>query len=235
MTAGPRYSYTWTPASPTVPRVTTSRTELTHIGIAYVVLTVDLTVIFFGGGLLFGGAGISALLSGLAVGVAAVAALTGFVCHELAHKVYAQRHGFWAEFRMSPIGLVFSLFSAFLGFLWAAPGATVIGGMSVIDRENWGRTSLAGPLSNLGFAAVFYAGAVVTFAVGSWFYFYFVLLAWTNAWFATFNLVPLGPLDGAKVFHWRKDTWVGALVIAGAFTVLLYLMLYQVTTPLLGH
>jgi Zn-dependent protease len=236
MSSGPPYYYSWTPAAPPVARVSTSRTEILHLAIAFVVLTVDLTVLFGGGGLLTGsGAGFHALASLSIVLIAATAALTGFLCHELAHKIYAQRHGFWAEFRMSPFGLVFSLVTAFLGFLWAAPGATVISGMSQVDRTNWGRTSLAGPLSNVMFAAIFYAGAIATYNVNAWVYSALILLAWVNGWFATFNMIPVGPLDGAKVLHWNPRTWITAIVLIGAFTAVLTLVLYGVTTPLLGQ
>jgi len=236
MSSGSPFSYTWTPAAPPAARVSTSRTEILHLSIAFVVLTVDLTILFGGGGLLTGGgAGFHALASLAVVGIAAAAALTGFLCHELAHKFYAQRHGFWAEFRMSPFGLFFSLLTAFFGFLWAAPGATVISGMSQIDRPNWGRTSLAGPLSNVTFAVIFYAGAIATYDLNAWASSALVLLAWVNAWFATFNLIPVGPLDGAKVLRWSSQTWVVSILLIGAFTAVLTLVLYGVTTPLLGH
>ncbi len=230
------YRYTWSAARPTVTRVSTSRTEIVQILIAYVVITVDLTVIFFGGGVLSGGHGIASLLSGTAVLVAAVAALTGFVCHELAHKVYAQRHGFWAEFRMSLFGLAFSLVTSLLaGILWAVPGATVVSGMSDVDRENWGRTSLAGPASNATFALVFFAGAFGAFLAHSWVASLLVFVAWVNGWFGTFNLIPFGPLDGAKVYRWRKSVWLAALLLVGAFTALLTLIFAGYLTPLLGH
>jgi Zn-dependent protease len=238
MSSGPYYTTTWTPARPPVAAVTTSRTEIRHLVIAFAVLTADFAVLLGGGGLIFGtGGGLLSVASAplilLAV-VAPLAALTGFVCHELAHKVYAQRHGFWAEFRMSPFGLVFSLFTAFLGFLWAAPGATVIGGMSDMDRRNWGRTSLAGPGSNLVFALVFYGVAVGTYVTHSWLWFWFLVLAWLNGYFATFNLLPFGPLDGAKILRWSARAWVAALVVIGGLTVLLTLMVYGLATPVLG-
>jgi len=121
-------------------RVTTSATELLHLVIAFAVLTIDIalvrTQISVTG--VPGSLSLEGFLASL--GVSALAALTGFVAHEMAHKVVAQRHGFWAEFRMSPAGLFFSLATALFGFLFALPGATVIGGMGNV-RE-WGRTSI---------------------------------------------------------------------------------------------
>ena len=150
----------------------------------------------------------------------AIAALTGFLAHELAHKVSAERAGFWAEFRMSPMGLLVSLATAFLGFLLAAPGATVVSGMS--DARQWGRTSLAGPVVNLvegaafaiGALAVAHVAASATYWIDSlW------LLAFFNGWFATFNLIPLGPLDGRKVLRWSSGVWIVAFAVSAVFTV----------------
>lgn len=235
VTSRPNYYYTWTPTQPATARLSTSRTEILQIGIAYVVLTVDLILILTGAGILFGQPGqfVSRISLPLVL-AAAGAALTGFVGHELAHKVVAQRHGFWAEFRMSPFGLIFSLFTASLGFLWAAPGATVVSGMSMIDRENWGRTSLAGPLENISFGVVFYVGSIGLYLAHSPSYFWLLLLAWVNGWFATFNLIPFGPLDGAKVLRWRTSIWIASFVLIGLFTAVTFLAFEIYGTPVFG-
>ncbi len=235
MTSGPNYYYTWTPTRAETTRLATSPTELLNLGVAYVVLTFDLILILTGAGLLYGQT--SSFLSRLSLPLvlsAAGAALTGFICHELAHKVVAQRRGFWAEFRMSPIGLIFSLFTATLGFLFAAPGATVISGMSPIDRESWGRTSLAGPLTNISFGVLFYASSIGAYLAHSPTTFWLLLLAWVNGWFATFNLIPLGPLDGAKVLRWRASVWILSFVLIGAFTAVTFLAFEFYGTPLFG-
>lgn len=236
MSSGPTYYYTWSPAQASAARVSTSRTEVLHILLAFGVLTLDLVLILGGGGLLFGtGRGLLSAITPAIVLVSAAAVLTGFVCHELAHKVYAERHGFWAEFRMSPVGLVFSLITSVAGFLWALPGATVVNGMSPTDRDRWGRTSLAGPATNAFFGAAFYGGALAAYTAHAWFYPWLVLLAWFNAWFATFNLFPFGPLDGAKVLRWNAPVWAATIVAFGAFTVVTFLALYGVTNPYLGR
>lgn len=215
----------WTPNSAywtgTQPRerhhVTTSVTELSHLAIAYSVLVLDILLIegfirFSNGAL-----EVSVFETGLAFSLAA--AFTGFIAHEMAHKISAQRYGFWAEFRMSPVGLLVSLATAFAGFLFAAPGATIVGGMG--DVREWGRTSLAGPALNLVEGGAFFA-----VGVGTWPLFHsgtlwsvLLLLAFINGWFAAFNLIPFGPLDGAKVWRWRRDVWVGCFALALAFAI----------------
>jgi len=234
VTSGPTYHYTWTAAQAPTARITTSRTELIQIGIAYAVLTLDLVLLFSGSGFFLGGSGGFAFNVSLPLVLASAgAALTGFVAHELAHKVVAQRHGFWAEFRMSPFGLIFSLLTASLHFLWAAPGATVVSGMSAVDLPNWGRTSLAGPVTNLGFATVFYAASVGLYLAHSPYFIWLLLLAWVNGWFATFNLLPFGPLDGAKVLRWSTPIWLASILGIGAFAGVTTLAFYVYGNPLL--
>src|SRR5437879_13368919 len=72
------------------------------------------------------------------------------------HKVVAQRYGLWAEFRYNPRGLVFAfIFAAAIGFLYGAQGANWISG--AVTKEQNGRISAAGPVTNLVISAVPYA------------------------------------------------------------------------------
>lgn len=214
-------------------RITTSSTELLQIGIAYAVLTFDLVLIFGNVSALdgFDTSFLSQYFLPLVL-TAAAAALTGFVAHEMAHKVSAQRRGFWAEFRLSPVGLLVSVVTALLGFLWAAPGATVVGGVSERDSEDWGRISLAGPLTNVAFGVVFYVGSIALFLALSITYYWLLVLAFVNAWFGTFNLLPIGPLDGRKVLRWSTGVWVVAFVGIAAFTAVVAVALYVYGDPL---
>jgi Zn-dependent protease len=209
------YSYTTGPPAPRRGAVSTSRQELTQIGIAYAVLTAALLIILSRSSFL---AGFASAITPVIAGTAAAAALTGFVAHELAHKIVAQRRGFWAEFRMWPAGLILALVTATLGFLWGAPGATVVSGMSASDRADWGRTSVAGPLANVGFGLVFLATGVTAFRLGwgAGATYWIFSLAWINGWFGTFNMVPLGPLDGRKVLRWSAAVWAGTIVFTGS-------------------
>jgi Zn-dependent protease len=192
----------------------TSPTELAHLTIAFFVLTLDFV-------LLYGGLTVFDIRTELLlIGIAAAAALTGFVAHEIAHKISAQRRGYWAEFRLSILGLLVSVITAAIGFLFAAPGATMIGGDA--DSADMGRISLAGPATNFALALAFLAGAfaVGAFPGGDLLSVVLLFLAFVNAWFAAFNMIPIGPLDGAKVLRWNGTIWAGSFigfaVLAGA-------------------
>lgn len=223
-------NYQWSSTSaPTPGRITTSRTEIRDILIAFAVLTFDLVLILGGTTVLAAGSSAGISFNASIVVLAAAAALTGFLAHELAHKVAAQRRHCWAEFRMFPMGLVLSVFTAFVGFLFAAPGATMVGGM--YDIRSWGRTSLAGPVTNLVFGTAFFGGAYAAafFGAGPFPLYALIILAFFNAWFAAFNLIPLGPLDGRKVLNWNPTVWVLAMTASAALAALAY------ATVFVGH
>lgn len=130
-----------------------------------------------------------------AILVSAVTVGLGFLLHELAHKFSAQYYGHWAEFRSDDKMLLFAIVSAFLGFIFAAPGAVYIRG-NVSKREN-GIISAAGPITNLVLAAIFYSLQPI---LGGFAY-YGALI---NSFLALFNMIPIMNLDGAKVLAWNK-------------------------------
>lgn len=233
---GGRYSYTvWTPAAPPLASQPTSKTEIVQILVAFLVLTADLVIILSGRGLLEGGtpAGLFAPLPLYYVLLALSAALTGFIAHEMAHKFIARRLGYWAEFRVWPTGLLLSVITSAGGFLFAAPGATMVSGMDPRDRVRWGKTGAAGPVSNLVFAAGFYAASIGTYRLGAGIVVPLLFLAYINSVFAAFNLLPIGPLDGAKVLRWGTGHWISAFVGA-ALALGVCLTAYSYGSPFLA-
>lgn len=155
--------------------------------------------------------GTSLLSSRASVVIVLVLAFTAsFLMHEMAHKVTAQRHGLWAEFRLTVWGALITLISIISPFKIISPGAVMIAG--VADKDTIGRTAVSGPFTNL----VICAGSLaVTFIVpeeGNPFFGAVVFIAAFNAFIAVINLLPFGILDGWKVFQWSKLIWALAFV-----------------------
>src|SRR5438445_3044826 len=132
-----------------------SREEYGHILLACGALIAAFTISFVSP--LYGSVRTTQSILIIVVG-ATVAVLTGFFLHELAHKVVAQGYGAWAEFRSSRTALIMAIFTAFLGIVFAAPGAVYIAGP--LTREQNGRVSLVGPMTNFVIALLF---------TGAWF------------------------------------------------------------------
>ncbi len=139
----------------------------------------------------------------------------GFVFHELAHRYAARSFGCFAEYRMWPPGLLLALLFAPLGVVFAAPGAVMIWPRVDIwarpiwlGKREYGIVSLLGPLANMSLALTFFLLRIpFPSTITS-------LGARVNAGLAFFNLLPLTPLDGSKVFRWNKVLWGVAMVVA---------------------
>ncbi len=148
------------------------------------------------------------------IGMALVAVSLGFVFHELGHRLIARRFGYFAEYAMWPMGLMVALGFSLFGFVFAAPGAVMIYpratvlGTASLSRQKIGLISLAGPATNISLAVVFLVLDFIQPAL------LFTLGVRINTWLALFNLIPFGPLDGAKILKWNKGIWL--ISIAGA-------------------
>ena len=214
------------------PRVAFSRLELLHLLGALVVLTVAFTFILDPRpvGSLSDSLELITHPDGIVWLTSFVGMATGFVLHELAHKVVAQRYGHWAEFRaaFSFLGVTLAA-AAFLRILLAAPGAVLIQGR-VTPREN-GLISLVGPGVNLVVAVLTYGGFLLGFYVSpDWAVddtdvapFMLLGVAQVNALLSMFNLVPFGPLDGRKVLRWNRAVYTLAMAASvGLFLAVLF-------------
>ena len=143
--------------------------------------------------------------------IAAVSVGTGFLLHELGHKLVAQRYGCFAEFRSFDQMLILAILMSFFGFVFAAPGAVMIQGP--VGRKRNGMISAAGPIVNL-VLALFFIFILLIFPTGFLkvlaFYGFFI-----NTWLALFNMIPFGIFDGAKVLRWDKKVY--GIIVAIAF------------------
>ncbi|MGD1055070.1 MAG: AN1-type zinc finger domain-containing protein [Nitrososphaerales archaeon] len=231
LTAPPTTTFTWSDSSyPTAPAIKPgspfSEVEVRDILVAYLGLGVAFFIAFVGIGTVLslkpGNFFVKIPRIDLSpfqvLGVSLIAVGPGFVLHELSHKFTARRYGYWAEFRVWPLGLLLALVTSMIGFIFAAPGATYISGINITKPEN-GRISIAGPLTNVAVALAFFP--LLVFGEGFWGYLgsYGVFI---NIWLAIFNMLPIMPLDGAKVFSWSKIRWV--LLFAPLMIIFLYLV-----------
>ena len=183
-----------------------SATEIRDIVISVAVLSVAFAI-------MFSRAGWRGFTMLELIGISAIIVCTSFVIHELAHKFVAQRLGAWAEYRMYPFGLMLALMLSFMGVIFAAPGVVYINGY--IDDEDNGKISAAGPAVNIimGTFAV-----IMAYMTGGVLSSIFWIMATINAFFAVFNMIPILPFDGSKIFKWNVAVYL--LTVAAAVALL---------------
>lgn len=210
---------------PRRPGVRFSQVELRQLAIAILALSAAMTLLFVnpfrpGSSLVA-----APLTIGLFFATSLVAVGTGVGVHEVAHKVVAQRYGHWAEFRYNPFGLVLAFVFAAMGFLYGAPGATMVEG--AVTREQSGKMGAAGPVTNIGFALLFLGILAIVNppASGAGFDATTIVIlimnfgAFINLILAGFNMIPVPPLDGSRVWAWNKLAFAGIVVTVVALFV----------------
>jgi len=135
------------------------------------------------------------------------------------------KYGFWAEFQKNNLMLVVAVaLAALAGVVFAAPGATMIYAPS-LTREQNGKISAAGPVTNLllciPFALILFLGSAVDIrlmglnvisTLG-------MIGLQVNAMIAAFNMLPVSVLDGKKVLAWNPVVFV--VLIGASFGILL--------------
>lgn len=207
-------------AQPRKPGVHFSSTEIRQLLIAILALSGAFTVLF----VRYDPAYLeNPFILLILFGVSFLSVGTGVGLHEIMHKIVAQRYGLWAEFRYDLRGLALAFVFAFIGFIFGAPGATWISG--TVTREQNGRISAAGPVTNIVLGTAFllaWMATPATSAVADTLAFAFYEVAIINVVLGGFNLIPVMPLDGAKVWAWNKGIWVGLVAIVAVLVVVVF-------------
>ncbi len=206
-----------------------SRRERIDLLIAWVAISIAFAIIFIApGGFLGSGIKIHPLTAVLFFVISFLTVGIGFVFHEMAHKFLAMHYGYWAEFRKDDMMLLVAVvMAAAVGFVFAAPGATVIYSNSPfgggLGRKENGIISAAGPAINLLLCIPFALLLLVTggktgLLSGNLFSSIGLIGLQVNAMLAAFNMLPVSVLDGRKILSW--NTGVFLVLIIAAFGTL---------------
>ncbi|MGC8619935.1 MAG: site-2 protease family protein [Thermoplasmata archaeon] len=189
------------------------REEIFDIIIATIILSIAFTLAFFG-------LRVSPLSFTIYFLISLLAVLTGFVGHEMLHKFTAFKYDYYAEFKRWNLGLLIALVTSFFGIVFAAPGATNIYGY--VDKNTNGKIAASGPVYNLILGIFFISISYILQGIGSQIAQFIGMI---NIWLSFFNLWPIPPLDGSKVFRWNLPIYIILLLISGYLTVRYVFML----------
>ncbi len=189
-------------------RISTSRRELIDLIKAWVAISLAFAILL-GGSILSLNFINFFMISSLSVGL-------GFIAHEMAHKITAQKYGCKAEFRAWDKMLILAVIMAFLGFVIAAPGAVMISGP--VGRRRNGKISAAGAIANLVIATICLSLLLIP-VTGILFLIarYGFLI---NTWLALFNMIPFWMFDGKKVYNWNKAVYFIMVGVSISFLIL---------------
>jgi len=190
--------------------IQTSEVELRDILKAWAAISFAFAVLLSGGQIFSSEFLSSFVMAALTVGV-------GFLLHELAHKLVAQRYGCFAEFRSFDSFLILSIAMSFFGFVFAAPGAVMIAGPVGVRRN--GIISAAGPMTNIALAFIFLA--FLFMIPQGWLSQFCYYGLYINSFLALFNMLPFLNFDGAKVWPWSKAVYFAIVAISGSLMLML--------------
>jgi len=208
-----------------------SRREEADLFLAWMAISLSFAIIKIApNGILGPIKSVDPLLALIYFGISLLTVGIGFIFHEMAHKFTAIRYGYWAEFRKdNSMLLVAVALASLVGFVFAAPGATVIysnsaSGQGLSRREN-GIISASGPVVNLLLCIPFALCIIIPAlffpagpGVGNLISQIGIFGIQINAMIAAFNLLPISILDGRKVMAW--NILVFAVLIIISFGVL---------------
>lgn len=143
--------------------------------------------------------------------------VSAFLIHELAHRLIAAKGGFRSRFVISPPWLLVTIISGFLPIKIIAPGYVEVGAFSPVTPLSfkWLLYSVAGgPASNIVLAIITLPLAKIVPGL--------LAVSTINAYVAFFNLLPIPPLDGSKIFSTTKSLWALLFIISAALLAISY-------------
>jgi len=162
---------------------------------------------------------------------------TAFLFHEFGHRQVAVHFGLQTKFRLLTFGMIltvsglvfglYSLISGGLGFpSLALPGAVVVLGLSKIDRTT-GLCKAAGPIVNLVYGTILF---IISFIIPTYPLNQLIgVAASLNFMLGTFNMIPIGILDGQNIWKWNKKIYIA---LAGSLLILLIITYTLVYAPI---
>jgi Zn-dependent protease len=135
--------------------------------------------------------------------------------HTLSHKFVAKRINLIANFKLWVRGTISSVGLTLLLSIFAPLKILCFEGLEIakyrfkvgkrkLTYEEVGIISLAGPTVNLLLAILLWIFQTPLSP----------LIVSVNCWLALFTILPIEPLDGSRIFYWKKWVWLLFLILS---------------------
>jgi len=140
-----------------------------------------------------------------------------FFLHEMGHKFMARKLGCMATYKLWTTGLLIGIITIFFGLIGVGFAFIALGFVEIMPYSfgRWGFKVVKLTPKDLGLISLAGVGINVLFAVI--FKMFpdplFQKLSYFNGLFALFNLLPIPPLDGSKIFMWKEWFWLFLIFI----------------------
>lgn len=162
--------------------------------------------------------------------------MTAFLFHEFGHRQVAKHFGFPTKFRLLTFGMGLTAFSVVMGLVTlgsdipaptlALPGAVVVLGLDKISKET-GLCKAAGPIVNLVYGILL---LMISFFIPNTSYplnFFIGSAASLNFMLGSFNMIPIGILDGQNIFKWSKAMYFTLIISLLTLLIINYIIIYD--------
>jgi Zn-dependent protease len=135
----------------------------------------------------------------------------GFVIilHDLTHRYYAHKYHAVVEYKFWGLGAVIMFVTAFLfGLVYAVPARTIINDVKKLGVREQAIIYMSGPMMSAVLAVAF----ILLVPAGGFFATVALLGVSMNLLTAVYSLMPIDPLDGVRVYKWKKPVWLVAFL-----------------------
>ena len=207
-----------------VGRYTFSKTEIRHLLFSFFLIMITLIVMNSKSSMTFSLADLKNIDFITILGYM-VAVGSGFILHELAHKIMAQYYNFQSEFRGDfQTSLIILFIALFSPILILAPGAVWVIGKFITLKQN-GFISIVGPITNL-LIAIFCFFLILIFPFQSVALEILYLTIKVNLILGIFNMLPFWVLDGAKIVKWNQIAYFSLVFLLVFFYIIVFVLKY---------
>lgn len=137
--------------------------------------------------------------------------MAGFIIiiHDLAHRYFAHKYRSVVEYKFWGLGTIIMFATALVfGLVYAVPARTIINDASKMSPKEQAIVYLAGP----AMSALFAIGFLFMLPVGGFLTTIGLLGISMNLLSAVYSLMPVDPMDGKRVYNWKKLLWAGAFI-----------------------